>query len=71
MFDNIISDKMNMRTPKNLVDKDPLMSGVQLLEGALSLEVTENDWTDEEIEDFEIEVRLLHHWIFVYQFQIQ
>ena len=50
---------MNMRIPKSLKDKDPLLSGVPLHEGMVPVDVTENDLTDEEIEDFEREVGII------------
>lgn len=42
---------MNMRIPKYLVDSDPLLANVPQTEGVM--EVTNEEWTAEELEDAE------------------
>ncbi|KAL4232065.1 translation repressor [Mactra antiquata] len=46
---------MNMRTPPDLIEKDPIYSNVPQLEG--NMEVTNQEWTPEELENAEIQVQ--------------
>ena len=47
---------MNMKTPKHLLDSDPLMTNVPQVES--NMEVTNTEWTVEELENAERQVRI-------------
>ena len=50
---------MNMRLPRYLVDSDPLLTNVVLLLGEdPALEVSDSEWTAEELENAEQQVLL-------------
>lgn len=50
---------MNMRLPRYLVDSDPLLTNVVMLLGEdPALEVSDSEWTAEELENAEQQVSL-------------